>query len=149
MSDMPYGCKGCRCWTDETPAYGLDRETWYPNAACPHHGLLADFTERKDTGVYRVVPAEPQGCSCSVNNPRDICGYCAKAMSEVMRDPDVPTRRLPPRDLSTPLDGPECPPGVHSMFDFCPGGCTTTEEERGVLATVRRWISRALWTGQR
>lgn len=29
------------------------------------------------------------------------------------------------RDLSTPLDGPECPPGVHSMFDFCPGGCAT------------------------
>lgn len=23
----------------------------------------------------------------------------------------------------------ECPPGVHSMFDFCPGNCTEEEDE--------------------
>lgn len=169
MSDMPYGCKGCRCWTDQSPAYGLESETWYPNAMCPHHGLLADYTpERKDTGVYTVVQAWPTdeeedartgdaythapGCQ-----PSDCCG-------------DPAAHR---RDLSTPPDGPECPPGVHSMFDPCPGGCLndddytpsdgakpcepwcgdrqyctdgchlmTTEEERGVFATVRRGISR-------
>jgi hypothetical protein len=49
---QPYGAKGCNCWV-EFP--GLPDETWMPNASCPHHGLLADFTERKDTGVYRVV----------------------------------------------------------------------------------------------
>jgi hypothetical protein len=113
MSDMPYGCKGCRCWPDQTPAHGTADETWYPNAMCPHHGLLADYTERKETGTYSVVQPELE----------------------------------PPRDLSTPLDGPECPPGVHSAFDFCPGGClneATTEEEHGVFATVRRGIARLI-----
>lgn len=32
-------------------------------------------------------------------------------------------------DLSTPPDGPECPPGVHSMFDPCPGGCLNDDDE--------------------
>lgn len=137
MSDMPYGCKGCRCWTDQSPAYGLESETWYPNAMCPHHGLLADYTpERKDTGVYTVV--QPEGPCERHPGASTIAGRCAMC---TCRPEDVGRRR----DLSTPLDGPECPPGVHSMFDFCPGGCLnedTTEEERGVFATVRRGISR-------
>lgn len=24
---------------------------------------------------------------------------------------------------------PECPPGVHSIFDFCPGNCTEPDED--------------------
>jgi len=31
-------------------------------------------------------------------------------------------------DLNTPAAGPICPPGVHSMFDPCPGGCANDEE---------------------
>lgn len=103
MSDMPYGCKGCNCWPDETPAYGTDDETWYPNASCPHHGLLADYTERKDTGVYRVVPALPPA---------------------------------PQQDEGEPV----CCPSPRPQSSG-----TTEQKERGVLATVRRWISRASW----
>lgn len=203
MVDLnPYGRKGCRCFlveATETVSHELDyvsvdeQRRWMPNAACSFHGILADYERgRRDTGVYAVVPV----------------GYR-------------------PRDLSTPPDGPECPPGTHSMFDPCPGGClneddegvpyddcvtgdmehwlncectteegckgprgcscsvnepndlcaycsqvprawpcdegedirtgdaytlaphTTEQKERGVLATVRRWIGRALWAHQR
>lgn len=54
---MPYGCAGCRCWPDETPAYGLDRETWYPNAMCPHHGMMAD----DDAEGTAPAPPQPTG----------------------------------------------------------------------------------------
>lgn len=141
MSAMPYGCKGCRCWTDQSPAYGLESETWYPNAMCPHHGLLADYApERKDTGVYTVVQPEPDDWQAQAG--RDM-QRIADSGEDLSGEPDD----WGPRDLSTPPDGPECPPGVHSMFDFCPGGClneATTEEEHGVFATVRRGISRLI-----
>lgn len=54
---MPYGCAGCRCWPDEIPAYGLDRETWYPNAMCPHHGMMAD----DDAEGTAPAPPQPTG----------------------------------------------------------------------------------------
>jgi hypothetical protein len=50
---MSYGSKGCRCWVEDA---GTPAEHWMPNAMCPHHGLLADYIQRKDTGAYRVVP---------------------------------------------------------------------------------------------
>ncbi len=28
---------------------------------------------------------------------------------------------------------PECPPGVHSLFDFCPGNCTEPIDEEAEL----------------
>lgn len=138
---MPYGCKGCRCWPDDVPAHGTADETWYPNAMCPHHGLLADYTpERKDTGVYTVVQPEPEpwptdeeedartgdaythapGCQ-----PSDCCGD-------------------PAAHLYTPSDGTvPCEPWCGDR-QYCTDGChlNTTEEERGVFATVRRGISR-------
>jgi hypothetical protein len=49
---MSYGSKGCRCWVEDA---GTPAERWMPNAMCPHHGLLADYIQRKDTGAYRVV----------------------------------------------------------------------------------------------
>lgn len=56
---VPYGAKGCRCWPNEDP-HGNHYADWLPNAACVHHGILADYTAgRKDTGAYRVVTMPP------------------------------------------------------------------------------------------
>ncbi|AJF68178.1 hypothetical protein [Streptomyces vietnamensis] len=57
------------------------------------------------------------------------------------RDTTCPYHGLLPRDrtdtgiyrgvdLSTPpLDGSECPPGIHSIFDPCAGGCLNDNED--------------------
>lgn len=126
----PYGAKHCRCWPDENGQIGT---RWLPNAGCPYHGMMKDYTAPPmNTGTYRVVgrkgedyvEPEPvtrnwrleggrlvadvvsrsaQGCSCSVNQP-DPCAYCA-AVTEAL------------------------------------AVAHTTEEEpqRGVRATVQRW----------
>lgn len=35
---------------------------------------------------------------------------------------------------------PECPPGVHSMFDFCPGDCTEPVDDEHETLTIT-WAS--------
>ena len=35
----------------------------------------------------------------------------------------------------------ECPPGVHSMFDFCPGDCTEPVEDEHELHRIGLWQS--------
>lgn len=154
MVDLnPYGRKGCSCFRDDP---NDPNDTWYPNAACRFHGILADMlAPRDETGTYRVVPypgpdpeadrlLEPEPpveeCPPGVHSMFDFCqgrAVCeegfypedeadpmsmedATALSEAMRDPDAPTRHLPPR-----------PPE--------PYVCKIKEEERGYLATVRRW----------
>lgn len=54
---VDYGAKGCRCWRSEDYNFWDDRThgEWLPNAMCPHHGLLADYAERRDTGQYTVI----------------------------------------------------------------------------------------------
>lgn len=73
-----------------------------------------------------------KGCSCwpDVAGPHDTptgawmpnagCHFHGLLAGYVPPRTDTGTYRV---DLSTPPDGPECPPGVHSMFDPCPGGC--------------------------
>jgi hypothetical protein len=59
---VDYGAKGCRCWRSEDYNPWDDRThgEWLPNASCPHHGLLADYTGgRTDTGAYRVILDPP------------------------------------------------------------------------------------------
>jgi len=59
---VDYGAKGCRCWRSEDYNFWDDRThgEWLPNAHCPHHGLLADYTGgRTDTGAYRVILDPP------------------------------------------------------------------------------------------
>ncbi len=110
----PYGVKGCTCFKEHGAGVGL---TWYPNASCQHHGVLAPYTPpRRDTGTYRVV-------SPSVSPQQD--------------EMDVPYGRPPSR----------CTPGVDcgGMYDACatgPGTAQTTEEgeqQRGLRAAIRRW----------
>ena len=36
---------------------------------------------------------------------------------------------------------PECPPGVHSMFDFCPGDCTEPVEDERHETLLIEWTS--------
>jgi hypothetical protein len=135
---IDYGAKGCRCFRDEVDVSlgedgGVTRALgrWLPNAACPHHGLLADFTERKDTGVYTVVPLsghkmdrpvieQPTGCRCSVNDPHP-CAYCWKVQAEL----DMQRIAASGEDLSGEPDAwtPET---------------TEQERQRGLRATVRR-----------
>lgn len=116
-----YDSKGCRCWRSEDYNFWDDRTHggWLPNAACPHHGLLADFTERRDTGAYTVI--------------------------------SKPVTIEPRQDLSTPPDGPECPPGLHSMFDPCPGGCLNDDERESWKewqARVKRDMERIAASGE-
>ena len=152
----PYGVTGCRCWADDSFAEDHGDVVWQPSAHCPYHGLLP--RERMETGEYRVVtgPCERHPGASTIG---DLCAMCTR-----------PPERVFPLDRAEeihreveampPAQGPECPPGVHSMFDFCPGGClneesleerldeviaelnrrTTEQKECGVLATVRRWI---------
>lgn len=109
-----YGDKGCACWPDED---GAGR--WMPNARCRFHGLLAGYTPpRTETGTYRVV-AGACGRHPGASTISGVCAMCT-------RTPDAVLAR---RDLSTPPDGPKCPPGVHSIFDPCPGGCTLAYDD--------------------
>lgn len=143
MVDLnPYGRKGCTCWPNDDPRWGPHggESHWLPNVACPFHGVLSDFTPpRNETGTYRVVSA-----------PDDVLAEVEE--TEIAR--------------ADPVEGP--PPGVHSILDLrdgCPRDeefgrhlhvpneelepvctpdlatyvCMIKEEERGVLATVRRW----------
>lgn len=68
-----YGAKGCRCWRSEDYSPWDDRThgDWLPNANCPHHGLLADYTGgRTDTGEYRVtLPAPDTGTGTATPPP--------------------------------------------------------------------------------
>lgn len=122
MVDLnPYGRKGCSCFLAD------DYSDWMPNAGCRFHGLLADYQPpRQDTGVYRLDFTEETERSLADHN-RSMTPEEAAKINEIINDPDRPKRKLPPRE-SAPLDGPECPPGVHSMFDFCPGGCLSDDE---------------------
>lgn len=148
-----YGRKGCRCWPEEldvsSGADGLVTRVpgrWMPNAGCPFHGVLAGMVKPRDeTGTYRVVSAtpEPEECPPGVHSMFDFCqgrAVCeegfypddamtaeeAEAISEAMHDPDAPTRHLPPR-----------PDFVDTYSN--PALIGPKDEERGVLATVRRW----------
>lgn len=129
---VDYGAKGCRCFMAD------DYSDWMPNASCPHHGLLAGLArDRMETGTYRVVtgPCERHPGASTIAG---LCAMCSRPESAVLpelahkdaeaevwgevlyddSDRDVYGRP----DLSTSLDGPERPPGVHSIFDPCPGG---------------------------
>ncbi|ALO12911.1 hypothetical protein AQF52_7325 [Streptomyces venezuelae] len=75
------------------------------------------------------------GCLCRIVGNIDDGGHDWKRVSTCPYH-GVLAPMLPDRtdtgmyrvvNLSTPLDGPECPPGVHSMFDPCPGGCLGNE----------------------
>lgn len=142
-----YGCKGCVCFKAESAADGVHYGEWMPNAGCRFHGLLAEYqAPRADTGVYKVDLGKYENG-----------GFLTPGSGWVDSQG---------RDA---MQGPECPPGVHSLFDPCPGGClndedepllttfealgpeglatapNTTEKERGVLATVRRWWNGLRW----
>lgn len=201
MTDR-YGAKGCLCFYDEDACGASGR--WMPNARCPHHGLLADFTDRRETGTYRVIKVEPEdrtvrpepddvppGVDCeacaqygecldcqqareegeeSEHQPVRChpafhcwahCGGCGaewpcqSALTEMeavgptgtppwrreAEDPDVARAMLPPSafGLDVPDAGPaECSWGrPFACRVHCP---STTEEETGVLAALRRWI---------
>lgn len=76
MTDR-YGAKGCLCFYDEDGAGASGR--WMPNARCPHHGLLADFTDRRETGTYRVIKVEPEDRTVRpMPEPGDDCEACAQ-----------------------------------------------------------------------
>jgi hypothetical protein len=179
MTDR-YGGKGCLCFCDEG--------RWMPNARCPHHGLLADFTDRRETGTYRVIKVEPEDRTvrpepdCEACAEYGECLDCEQAREEeadaadvakaITEDPDVARALLPPSafGLDVPDVGPaDCSWGrPYACRVHCPPpesedprvtalraagyaawnrqGKITTEEESGVLATVRRWI-RGLWAG--
>lgn len=114
MSD--YGGKGCTCWPEPKASDPSD-VYWAPNASCPHHGILAPFTpDRTETGTYRVFtgPCERHPGASTIAG---LCAMCSRTPDAVFRG-----------GLSTPPDGPECPPGVHSLFDPCPGGCLNDDE---------------------
>jgi hypothetical protein len=122
---QPYGSKGCRCWRSEDYNPWDDRTTeWMANAACPHHGMLADFTERMETGTYDVVISKPvtiEPRQPLINQIREpLTREEAVAISEALADPDRPI--LVPGEL---------------------GYVTTEKGDRGILAAVRRWARRA------
>ena len=121
----PYGAKGCRCWPEDTPAYGLPSERWMPNAACPHHGLLADYTERKDTGVYTVI-SKPVTIEPRSDWPCDE-GEDLRTGSAYTHGP------CPPECGANPMDcpGPDA--------DRCLSPTTEQERQRGLRAAVQRW----------
>ena len=76
--------------------------------------------DRMETGTYRVFtgPCERHPGASTIAG---LCAMCSRTSDAVHREPRA--------DLSTPPDGPECPPGVHSMFDPCPGGCLNDFDE--------------------
>jgi hypothetical protein len=136
VSSMPYGCKGCRCWPDDVQAQGDANETWYPNAMCPHHGLLADYTERRDTGVYTVIRNEP--------GPEAVSWPCDEG--EDLRTGDAYTRA--PSSATCPRCGRTYVGTSEQTGELLRLHLTaehsTTEQERddrpGLLAAVRRGL---------
>ena len=131
----PYGVEGCICWADQ------DGDGWYPNAACPYHGVLADFTpDRRDTGTYivhRGADGKPTELEPVVALPDVKTGSYQVFSNEAVEDvTPVPCERHPGASTIAGLcamcvvtpDGPECPPGYHSIFDPCPGGCLNDDE---------------------
>ncbi len=165
MTDR-YGAKGCLCFYDEDACGASGR--WMPNARCPHHGLLADFTDRRETGTYRVIKVEPEdrtvrpepddvppGVDCEACAQYGECLDCQQAredtedaladgrrsLFDAVTAPDVARAMLPPSafGLDVPDAGPaECSWGrPFACRVHCP---STTEEESGVLAALRRWI---------
>ncbi len=108
---VSYGDKGCRCWRDEDYNPWDDRThgDWLPSASCRFHGALAPY-------------APPR---------RDTGTY------QVV-DLDLPSGRI--------VEHREVELGQNFRLDLRgePGPelvpwPTTTEEERGVFAAVRRW----------
>lgn len=164
-----YGRKGCRCWPEEldisSGADGLVTRVpgrWMPNAGCPFHGVLAGMVKPRDeTGTYRVVSAtpEPEECPPGVHSMFDFCqgrAVCeegfypdttmtpeeAKAITEAMHDPDAPTRRLNERlraGIEQAERGETKDRGSFVDTYSNPALIGPKDEERGVLATVRRW----------
>ncbi len=137
---IDYGAKGCRCFRDEVDvSLGEDGSVtralgrWLPNAACPHHGLLADYTERKDTGVYTVIRSEP--------GPEAVSWPCDEG--EDLRTGSAYTHGpCPPECGANPMDcpGPDA--------DRCLSPTTEQERQRGLRAAVRRaWnrVGRAVY----
>ncbi len=121
-----YGAKGCRCFRSEDYNFWDDRThgEWLPNAACPHHGLLADYTERKDTGVYTVIRSEP--------GPEAVSWPCDEG--EDLRTGSAYTHGpCPPECGANPMDcpGPDA--------DRCLSPTTEQERQRGLRAAVQRW----------
>jgi hypothetical protein len=115
-NDNSYGCKGCTCWVDDVPAYGVEGEKWMPNASCRFHGVLADYQPpRMDTGIYTLDLAayERDGVHLTpeMHEYRNETG-----------EPEPVTGWVDPQGNDA-SEGPPCPPGVHSIFDPCPGGC--------------------------
>lgn len=126
----PYGVRGCRCtWDREHDGIGWGPDTWYPSAHCPYHGLLP--RDRMDTGTYQVVKLDPSDIPDDINDAPEIRERVDNlpdgSIEIVSTFPDAPNSRWP--DRSTPPDGPECPPGYHSIFDPCPGGCLEDEPD--------------------
>jgi hypothetical protein len=114
MTDR-YGAKGCLCFYDEDGAGASGR--WMPNARCPHHGLLADFTDRRETGTYRVIKVEPEDRTVRpMPEPGDDCEACAQygecldcqQAREEGEAPDVARAMLPPSAFG--LDVPDAGP---------------------------------------
>src|SRR5690606_6278162 len=98
---IDYGAKGCRCFRSEDYNFWDDRtntnETWLPNAACPHHGLLADYTERRDTGVYTVIRSEP--------GPESVSWPCDEG-EDLRTDSAYTHGPCPPECGANPMDCP-------------------------------------------
>ena len=131
MVDLnPYGRKGCTCWRDEDARTGTH---WYPRASCPFHGVLAEFLPpRNETGTYRVVSADPP------IDESETLGYDATLIP-------APGWDTIPNEDGDPVPVPDLlPPRLPEPYV-----CMIKEEERGVLATVRRWARRLgdAWAG--